>query len=147
MLVRLARWLRALGFDAATDPDRDDPGLVELAAREERVLLTRDRHLIEHLRPARALLIREDAPLAQLREVVSGCGLTPPGRLFSRCLACNGELRSATPEEIAELVPRSARELPGTLRRCPDCGRAFWPGSHTRRMRAVLARDLPEWVR
>lgn len=62
MLGRLARWLRTLGFDTRYDPAIHDPELVALAAAEGCVLLTRDRHLIEHLRPGRALLVTDDAP-------------------------------------------------------------------------------------
>jgi uncharacterized protein with PIN domain len=39
---------------------------VRLADREERILLTRDRHLLRELRPARSLEVRRDAPLEQL---------------------------------------------------------------------------------
>ena len=52
MLGRLARWLRVLGYDTTYDPGLTDPPLVALAAAEDRVLLTRDRHLMTHLRPA-----------------------------------------------------------------------------------------------
>src|SRR5690606_36570298 len=86
MLARLARWLRVLGFDTAFEPELLDRELVALAVAEGRILLTRDRQLVEHLRPPRALLVGADAPLAQLREVIASCGLAPPGRLFSRCL-------------------------------------------------------------
>lgn len=145
MLGRLARWLRTLGFDTTYDPAVHDPELVAHAAAEDRVLLTRDRHLVAHLRPARALLITRDAPLAQLQEVVAAWGLSPPAAPFSRCLVCNGALRPATPDEAAALVPPASRGLPGPVSRCPECGRVYWEGSHTRRMREALSRALPEW--
>lgn len=145
MLGRLARWLRTLGFDTRYDPDVHDPDLVRMAAAEGRVLLTRDRHLVAHLRPERAVLITDDAPLAQLRQVVDAFHLSPPARLFTRCLVCNGELRPATPQEAAQ-VPEASRGLPGPIHRCPDCARLYWHGSHTRRMRDTLAQALPGWV-
>jgi len=40
MLGGLARWLRTLGLDVAYDPALDDAALVELSAREGRVILT-----------------------------------------------------------------------------------------------------------
>ena len=146
MLGRLARWLRTLGFDTLYDPAVHDPQLVALANAEGRLLLTRDRLLVEHLQPERALLITEDAPLNQLRQVVDGCGLSPPEALFSRCVVCNGVLRPATPDEAATLVPEASRGLPGAVTRCPGCGRVYWEGSHTRRMRDQLSRALPGWV-
>jgi uncharacterized protein with PIN domain len=86
-----------------------------------------------------------DRPLEQLRQVVTEVGLGTPTELFTRCLVCNTELRPATEAEYATLVPPQARALPGPLRRCPACGRVYWPGSHARRMRAALERAFPEW--
>ncbi len=145
MLGGLARWLRVLGYDTHYDPLLDDPALVAMADREGRTLLTRDRHLVTFLRPSDALLIRQDAPLAQLREVLSHAALEPVHPLFSRCLVCNTLLREASAQECAELAPASSR-LPGEpLLFCPGCQRLYWHGSHTRRMRHQLAMNLPEW--
>lgn len=143
MLARLARWLRVLGFDTNFDPSADDHHLVSLATVEDRILLTRDRHLVRHLRPRRVVLITADAPLVQLEEVIETCALTLPRELFTRCLLCNTELRVATETEIAELVPEHARATAGRFLRCPCCGRVYWPGSHARRMKAALERAFP----
>ena len=145
MLGGLVRWLRVLGFDTAYDPSVHDPELVALADAQARVLLTRDRHLLIHLHPARGLLITDDAPLAQLREVITACNLARPVELFTRCLVCNAILRPATANEVADLVPDGAQSLPGPIRRCCGCGRVYWPGSHVRRMRRTLASALPDW--
>jgi uncharacterized protein len=146
MLGRLARWLRVLGFDTAYDATLADPALVRLAEADGRVLLTRDRHLLLDLRPARALEIRSDVPLEQLQSVVKALGLTPPSELFTRCLVCNAALPPALSEADAlPLLPPRARGLPGPVRVCPQCGRVYWPGSHVRRMRRALERALPGW--
>ena len=146
MLGRLARWLRVLGFDTTYDPAIDDPELVSISAAESRVLLTRDRHLVAHRRPARALLITVDDPLEQLREVIATYKLAPPAELFTRCLVCNSMLRAATENEEATLRAGAARELRGPVRHCSGCERMYWAGSHTRRMRETLARELPGWA-
>jgi uncharacterized protein len=143
MLGRLARWLRVLGFDTIYDPALDDPELVALAAAQARVLLTRDRRLVAERRPARALLLERDRPLDQLRAVIDACALPPPADLFTRCLVCNTPLRSAAAGEMEALLPPAARALPGPFRRCPRCERVYWPGAHTRRMRAALGGVLP----
>lgn len=143
MLHGLARWLRALGFDTIR-PDRDDPELVALAETQGRILLTRDRALINDHQPKRVLLIRQDKPLQQLREVIAACDISEPAGLFHRCLLCNTPVRPATDGEIASLIPEPAREKPGPFSRCPECGRLYWPGSHTRRMRRALEAAVPE---
>ena len=47
MLGKLAKWLRILGFDAVFFAKIEDDALLQLADREERILLTRDNGLIE----------------------------------------------------------------------------------------------------
>ncbi len=47
-LGRLTRNLRLLGFDVAYDPKANDRQLLDVMARENRALLTRDRRLLMH---------------------------------------------------------------------------------------------------
>ena len=143
MLGRLARWLRALGYDTVYDASADDRALVELANTEDRVLLTRDRHLLRELRPRRAVEITMDTPLDQLAALVEKLALSMPDELFRRCLICNSLLDDVPPALAAGLVPPAARGLPGPVRRCPTCGRVYWPGSHVRRMTRALGRVFP----
>lgn len=143
MLGRLARWLRALGLDAAFDPDIDDAALVRWAVDEGRVVLTRDRSLPEEWRVSGCVVVASDDPLEQLREVAERFDLTVPGPLFSRCLECNEPLERAPAEAVERRVPERVRDRQREFRRCPACGRVYWEGSHTRRMRRALARALP----
>jgi len=146
MLGRLARWLRVLGYDTWYDIAVADPVLVQLAQAEDRILLTRDRHLLQHLRPARAHEVRHDEPLQQLRDLVLTLQLQAPGELFTRCLLDNAGLQTVPPEEAQPLLPEGVRAVPGPVRRCPVCLRLYWDGSHVRRMRAALERALPDWL-
>jgi uncharacterized protein len=146
MLGRLARWLRVLGFDTTYDALAPDHELVRRAREEERVLLTRDRHLLRELRPSRTLEIHSEVPLEQLREVVDSLHLPAPAELFTRCLLCNTELLRVPDEEHQAVLPPLARGREGPVRRCPDCGRVYWLGSHARRMRRVLDESLPNWL-
>jgi len=145
MLGRLARWLRVLGYDTFYELSVADDVLVRTAREEDRILLTRDRHLLRELRPPRAHEVRGDDPLQQLRELVATLGLEPPAELFTRCLLCNAPLRILPREEALPLLPSGVRELAGPVRQCPRCGRLYWEGSHVRRMRAALERVLPGW--
>ena len=146
MLGRLARWLRVLGYDTSYDIAVADPVLVRLAEEEQRLLLTRDRHLLRELRPARALEVRQDDPLHQLRDVVRELRLPAPAALFTRCLLCNAALRALDRAEARPLLPEGLADLPGPVRRCPVCDRVYWDGSHVSRMRAAIERVLPGWI-
>jgi uncharacterized protein with PIN domain len=146
MLGRLARWLRALGYDTLYNPAPEDRDLVAIANAEDRILLTRDRHLMTFLQPARGLLLKSDKPLCQLREVVEVSGLAAPKALITRCMMCNRSVREATVGEVSA-APRSiVGARTGNINLCPGCGRLYWYGSHTRRMRERLEQALPGWL-
>lgn len=142
MLGRLARWLRALGYDVAADPPVADADLVRRAVLEHRVLLTRDRKLCRDWWISGCVVVEARRPARQLNEVVTRLELRREWRrhLFSRCLVCNTRLEPASGEDIATRLPTPPTT--GPFSRCPGCGRVYWEGQHTRRMRRFLERAL-----
>jgi hypothetical protein len=141
MLAGLARWLRVLGLDAAHEDTIDDAELVRRGAAERRLVLTRDRGLAEGWWTDGVLLLRGDDPLEQLREVAEGTGITA-GALFSRCTRCNLPLGEAPAAHVEARVPPAVRADGRPLRGCAGCGRVYWEGSHTERMRRAVERAL-----
>lgn len=141
MLGGLARWLRVLGLDTAFDPALDDPELVDRALAEERLILTRDRRLIERRRAWNHLLVRSEMVDEQVAQVLGELGVEPePEALFSRCLRCNAPLLEIPPEEAAREVPPYVARTQERFRRCPACGRIYWRATHARRMLLRLRR-------
>lgn len=138
---RLARWLRALGYDASYHARIDDAELVREAAAENRVLLTRDRDLTKRrvIRTGlvRTILIRDDDVTRQLRQVFTELGLQLEEAL-TRCIECNAELQARLPAVVAERVPPYVRQTQSRYSECPACGRIYWAGTHWQRMRQVL---------
>jgi hypothetical protein len=144
MLGALARWLRALDLDVAYDPSLDDPERVELSFAEGRTILTRDRRLTERRRARNHILIQSDDVAAQVRQVLETLGVTPDrGRLFGRCLRCNEPLMAVDPEVARATVPPWVARTQEEFRRCPKCGRIYWPGTHASRMRERLEEMVP----
>jgi uncharacterized protein with PIN domain len=139
MVGRLAKWLRALGYDTLYHRAGDDEALLATAAAEGRVLLTRDTHLPLASLPAGSLFIRSDRVEDQLREVLRAYALRPtsPG---TRCLRCNTILVPVPREGVAGRVPEFVLTRYTAFRTCPACGRIYWPGTHRARMDEVLAR-------
>ena len=148
MLGGLARWLRVLGLDVAYDPALDDAALVRLAVAESRVILTRDRRLVQRRLARNHLLIASDDVGGQLRQVLAALGIAPDaGTLLSRCLRCNLTLAPLAAEEARERVPPYVASTRTRFRECPRCGRVYWSATHVERMRERLARfgvELPE---
>jgi uncharacterized protein with PIN domain len=140
MLGRLARWLRTLGYDTTYEDAISDADLVRRAFLEGRHILTRDRKLFEEWRIDGGLLIRSDGPLEQLTEVVGAFHLAAPDRLFTRCRVCNAVLAPLDRAAASGRVPSGIEGRARNFVECPDCGRVYWEGSHTDRMRSVLGR-------
>ncbi len=138
---RLARWLRALGYDASYHARIGDAELVREAAAEDRILLTRDRDLMQRrviqTGAVRALLIRHDGVIDQLRQVASELGLHLDEAL-TRCIECNAELEARQPALVAARVPPYVRQTQSRYSECPGCGRVYWAGTHWQHMREVL---------
>ena len=139
MLGRLARWLRVLGYDATWDASLPDAALAKQAALEDRVLLTCDRTLAESRRVAHCLALRPGDPLDQLRRVVDQFGLDANRPLFARCTECNTPVETVEKRAVAGRVPQRTFREQERFTCCPGCGRVYWEGSHTRRMRRALA--------
>ncbi len=137
-LGRLAAYLRMLGFDALWNNTAADPELARIAAEQDRILATRDRHLLMRNEVKRGCWIRSTDPHAQLAQVVRRYRLFDSAQPFTRCLVCNGELGAAGEQAIRDKVPPHAAEHHNEFRECAECGRVFWKGTHYQRMMALI---------
>jgi uncharacterized protein len=138
----LARWLRALGYDAEYEPRLPDAQVVGRALAEGRVLLTRDvdmtRRRVIADGSVRTVLLRDDRVEAQVRQVVDELGLVPD-RALSRCLDCNVELQPRLKAAVTAQLPPHVRATQERFSQCPSCGRVYWPGTHWTRMHERMA--------
>jgi uncharacterized protein with PIN domain len=141
-LGRLCAYLRMAGFDVSYSTDASDAALADVAARERRILLTRDQGLLKRRIVTHGSWIRNVHPRAQLAEVIDRFDLARLMSPFTRCLRCNGRLRAALPNEILQHVPPRVRIGQHEYSRCPDCGRLYWDGTHYARMRSMLMEIL-----
>lgn len=138
----LARLLRMLGFDTLYENAFADRHLLELAAHERRIILTRDRELLKCREVLRGCFVHALKPEAQLREVVARFGLERHLRPFTLCLHCNLRLEALEKGIATAHVPERIAARYTVFVRCPGCNRIFWQGSHWTRMRAMLGQSL-----
>ena len=141
MLGGLARWLRAIGYDAAFEYGIDDGRLVEQARNDERTILSSDGGLFERNviknGDIRALYIPQQlSRLEQLRFVVTQLGLE---RLPARCMACGGELAEVPKHTVADEAPPLAFRHCDQFWRCRACGKLLWRGTHWQKIEHKLA--------
>jgi hypothetical protein len=139
MLRGLGRWLRAAGYDTIiAEGGLPDRALAMRCAKEERILLTKDRSLALVAKDrAQVMLVPGDGIDAAARALHAALGINWQHAPFTRCLVDN-QLLAAAPREAAALVPEQSRAAGGPLRQCPECGRLYWPGGHVRRMQQRL---------
>lgn len=144
MLVKLARYLRCLGYDAACDPALALPERLLRAEREGRILLTRNRRILHQQRAPRLLCVVEESdPVLQLAAVSARFGLEPSAHAFTRCIRCNLALHEVAKDEtVRAQVESGVWERYEHFFRCPGCATLFWRGSHVRNTCAKL--DVPD---
>ena len=139
MLARLARWLRAAGYDTELVANGvDDRDLMTEAINDDRLILTRDRKFLERSGAKTHVFHLVSGNVdEQVREITGTLEIDWVKAPFSRCLIDNVPVRPASNEEMAGL-PWSRQTMTGPFTTCPRCGRLYWTGGHTRRMRDRL---------
>ena len=144
MLQGMGRWLRAAGYDTLiADNGEPDAELLRLARKEGRYFLTRDRKLPLEYKgygDVVVLLLANDLPncVAELSGLIKINWLLAP---FSRCLLCNQRLVAVGPDQqgqVTGFVPEDVWANGQPVLYCPVCRKAYWEGSHVRRMRHRL---------
>jgi uncharacterized protein len=133
MLKGLARWLRTAGYDVVMEPDGTaDRLLVERALAEGRLLLTRDRTLLEIRHASKVVLLLEANDMESCaREITQKLGINWLLNPFSRCSLCNTPLLDI--ERPTDFPPDIEQAFI-----CPACDKYYWQGGHVKRMRHRL---------
>jgi uncharacterized protein with PIN domain len=140
-LGKLAKWLRILGYDTLYWRTDAREGILRRASEEGRTLITKDTKLYKAKETVEALLISEDNPFSQLKEVVRYFHLVvDKGMLFSRCLACNAPLEAIDPEEAKGRVPDHIYHTHQEFARCALCQKVYWAGTHHGQMTRIVDR-------
>src|SRR5580765_120405 len=129
-LGRLTRNLRLLGFDVAYLKNADDRQLLEVMARENRALLTRDRRLLMHGIVQHGYYPRSQNADEQTIEVVRRFYLSELIAPFTRCLRCNAPLEEAAKADVIDKLEPLTKIYYDQFRRCRDCKQIYWSGSH-----------------
>jgi len=134
MLGGLARWLRAVGYDAEFRHGIDDSVIVTEALETGRILLSSDGPMFERkvIRNGqlKALFIpRQLSRTEQLAYVVDQLTLT---RRPARCMACGGELRELPKHSVSAEAPPLAYRSCDKFFRCTRCDKLLWRGTHWR---------------
>lgn len=132
MLIKLGKYLRIIGYDAAWDLQLRTHELIARANVEGRIFLTRNTHIAEQYpHPVRLFVISETDPVKQFQIVIGKFRIDPPERLFSKCISCNVFLEKVgDKEKIRPRVHPNVYARFDSFFTCPKCGTVFWKGTH-----------------
>lgn len=144
-LGKLARYLRLLGFDTLYFHNSyDDPQLAQLAHREQRILLSRDRGLLKRSEVVYGYCLRTKDSRRQVTAVLHRFRLHDQIKPWTRCLRCNGRLRPVSKQAILHLLEPKTKQYFEEFQQCEACGQVYWRGSHFHRLRDFVDQVMQE---
>lgn len=133
MLKKLAHNLRNIGLDAVFTPEAMKPKeIVALAEAEDRIMLTRDKKLMDCKRTKPLIKITDSDPFDQLKEVIKILEIeVTKESLLSRCVKCNTKDLQLIDFEEAQKSLKWENEEDNTINefwRCSACMQIYWEG-------------------
>jgi len=141
MLGKLARWLRILGHDAIYSTQLSDSELLELAKKENRVLLTKDLELYQRAiaKGIDALYLEGKSESERLAEVAKRYSLTLEIDMEkSHCPLCNTKLEATPKEQLSGELEKNTFTYYDKFWKCPNCGQVYWQGAHWKQISNTL---------
>jgi len=129
-LGKLAKWLRILGYDTVYHAKEDIPAIVVQALREGRIILTRS-STVANYKGVQAVVVKHDLVEDQMDQVMNKLGLSvEEASLFQICVECNTALEVIPKEDVKGKIPEYVYETQNEFKRCPQCDKIFWKGTH-----------------
>lgn len=141
MLGKLARWLRMLGYNTKYSNKLEDAKLLEIAKRENRILLTRDLELYQqaNAKGVRAIYVSGENEAQRLALLSEKLGISLDIDMArSRCPKCNALLSLVPKEKIVNKVEKTTLTYYDEFWECLKCGQVYWRGSHWKRIKETL---------
>lgn len=137
-LGRLTRYLRLLGFDCLYSNDYDDGTVAKISSEKHRIVLTRDRRLLQRKIITHGYFVREVTPKLQVKEVLKRFDLYRLTASFTRCTHCNGILERIEKHEIEHHLEPLTKKYYDSFLVCSDCKQIYWRGSHYKRAKQLI---------
>ena len=132
MLGSLAKWLRLLGFDTFyANAEIMDDELLDIARRDHRILITRDKELIQRAKKKNVEVIEiTSIDLDQQLQRVLQHFQIKDSTILSRCTLCNSLLKEVEKNDIIGKIPEKVLEQHDRYWVCSTCNKIYWSGSH-----------------
>jgi hypothetical protein len=141
MLGKLTRWLRLLGYDVKYSRSLSDEQLIEIAKRENRILLTRDLKLYRQAMTQKinSFFVERATEAKKLASLVRQFNLNLDFDVtVSRCPKCNAKIKPIPKEKVVDKIPETTASYYNEFWECPSCKKIYWQGAHWKRINKTL---------
>ncbi len=133
-LGKLAKYLRMFGFDTVYKNYYKDIGIIKIAEKQKRIILSRDKKILNNKLITHRYLIKSEYPKEQIKEVIFNFDLYKKIKPFTRCLLCNGLIKKVSKQSIIDKLEPKTRNSFDDFYQCAFCKKVYWKGSHYERM-------------
>ncbi len=136
MLGTLAKWMRIYGFDTFyTNRVIDDTELIDICSKENRILISRDKTLIQRARRENVVTIEIKTTDIddQIKKVISSREIDSR-KVLSRCILCNSSLDEIKKDKVKGKIPKKVYDNNEKFWYCKNCNKIYWKGSHFENM-------------
>ncbi len=151
MYHRVARWLRMLGYDSIYNQGFVDQDFINIAKKENRIILTRDEDMKRRAHKLGLQAVTIDAPTLEERLIILhkelGIELKLLKKRSPRCTICNSEIRYIESEEITDKIQKQTQLHYQEFWICKNanCSQIYWRGPHWEKMEKTL-KDCREMI-
>ena len=141
MLGNVARKLRLLGYDSEYT-EIDDSKLIEQAKNEKRIIISKDRELINRAikHEIKSVYVTQENEIEQFLEILENIPLElhKISGDTARCTKCNSVISEIPKLEIADKVPAKVLEYHDKFWRCNNCSQIYWDGTHIKKLQEFI---------
>ena len=142
MLGNIVKKLRLFGLDSEYFSDIDDSKLIEKAKNENRIIISRDRHLIDRAKKNEVLSIyvEKENEIEQFLEILETTHLQLDviSGDTARCTKCNSTTSQINKLKIGNKIPQRVLEFNDKFWKCDKCEQIYWEGTHIKNLQEFV---------
>ena len=142
MLGNIVKKLRLFGLDSEYFSDIDDSKLIEKAKNENRIIISRDRHLIDRANKndVLSIYVTKENEIEQFLEILetTNLQLDEISGDVARCTKCNSTTSQISKLKIGNKVPQGVLEFNDKFWKCDKCDQIYWEGTHIKNLQEFV---------
>ena len=142
MLGNIAKKLRLMGYDTKYFSDIEDESLIQIAKKDNRIVISRDEDLvrISTKNDVNGIFIHSDKEVEQFHEILDYLNLETVeiSGEKARCPNCNSTTESIDKKNIYQKIPQKVLDYNEKFWICKNCDQIFWEGTHIQNLQKLV---------